>query len=205
MNIEILYPNRSAILYASGPSLTEKVVEKIHPHKHRFIHFGCNNTFDIVPFLDVHYACDTKWWRMYNGEVKQKIPYIKSYTQCSESAEEYNLNFIKGKHLAGLSTKEDLIHYGGNSGYQQLNLAFLMGVSQVFLVGYDMGFRSGKSHYFGNYPAPLQINSPYKLFIEKYREIQPVFQDRITNCTLGSSVTNFRFCNLEDVLESSNI
>ncbi|HCZ48509.1 MAG TPA: hypothetical protein DCZ11_05850, partial [Gammaproteobacteria bacterium] len=38
----------------------------------------------------------------------------------------------------GLSASPLRIHQGGNSGYQALNLAVLLGAERVILLGYDM-------------------------------------------------------------------
>lgn len=205
MPIPLLYKNKQAILYASGPSLTEEVVASIEPYKDNFVHIGCNNTYDRVPWLDVHYACDTKWWNIHGEDCRKSLGEVPSWTQCEQSAKRFSINFIHGEHKEGLSISPKYIHYGSNSGFQQLNIAFLMGVANVFLVGYDMRLVGGKAHYFGQHKEGLNRNSPYHQFVKAYETIKEPLKSRIYNCTLGSGVRCFKFISLREVLESSNL
>lgn len=185
---------------ASGPSLTEEVIETIRPHKDRFIIFGCNDVYKVVDYLDVHYACDTRWWDMWGEDFKEKRPALESWTQCKTSSEKYNINYIAGRHDKRLSTDPSIIHYGSNSGFQQLNLAFLMGCSIFILVGYNMKAVQGKSHYFGDHPTDLKRNSPYPRFVSAFNTIQSEIKDLIINCTPDSALTNFKQKQLEEIL-----
>ncbi|MFZ8934900.1 MAG: hypothetical protein ACO2ZP_13485 [Bacteriovoracaceae bacterium] len=186
---------------ASGPSLTEEVIEIIRPYKDRFIIFGCNDVYKVVDYLDVHYACDTAWWNTWGEHFKATRPNLESWTQCGPSAEKYNVNYIAGKNNKGLSLNPELIHYGSNSGYQQLNLAFLTGCAQFILVGYNMKKSAGKSHFFGDHPANLKKNSPYSRFVDAFNEIQPEIKNLIINCTPNSALKVFQENSLEKVLE----
>lgn len=186
---------------ASGPSLTEEVIESIRPHKDRFVIFGCNDVYKVVDYLDIHYACDTAWWTTWAEHVKELRPELESWTQCKPSAEKFKVNHIPGKYSVGLSLDSSLIHFGSNSGFQQLNLAFLMGCSEFFLVGYDMRRFGGKSHFFGEHPTNLKRNSPYEKFVSAFSEIQQPIKDLVTNCTPDSAIKCFKEKSLEKVLE----
>ena len=146
--ITLRYRNKPAILFATGPSLTEEVVETIRPYKDKFVMFGCNDSYKIVDYLNEHYGCDTKWWRQNGKDFREKYANLSSWTQCRTSAQEYGLKFISGKHLGGFSLSSTLIHFGSNSGYQLMNLAFLMGVSKMILVGYNMKHVKKQTHFF---------------------------------------------------------
>lgn len=198
--VEQKYKNKKAILMASGPSLTEEVIETIRPYKDDFVIFGCNDIYRVVDFLDVHYACDTQWWDTWGKDVKERRPNLESWTQCKSSSEKYKINYIKGQHKPELSISNNKIHYGSNSGYQQLNLAFLMGCSYFILVGYNMQRISSKTHYFGDHPKNLQRNSPYHKFIAAFKTIQPEIKELITNCTTNSALTMFKQKDLRDTL-----
>jgi len=185
---------------ASGPSLTEKVIEQIRPHKDRFIIFGCNDIYKVVDYLDVHYACDTAWWNMWGEHIKKLRPSLESWTQCKPSSEKYKINHVQGQHKPKLSINQNEIHYGSNSGYQQLNLAFLMGCSRFILVGYNMKKINNKSHYFGDHPKELKRNSPYPRFVSAFATIQPEIRELIINCTPDSALTMFEQKPLEEIL-----
>jgi hypothetical protein len=185
---------------ATGPSLTEEVVEYVREHKGDHIVFGCNDVYKICDFMDVHYACDTRWWAFNGEEFRKLFPTQESWTQCQKSAEKFGLNFTKGKHDTGLSINPDLIHFGSNSGYQQLNIAFLMGCNKFILLGYNMQHTQGKSHFFGDHQGGMNNNSPYKSFLQKYGTIQEPIKKLIVNCTTESALQTFRKSTLEEEL-----
>lgn len=198
--IQQKFKNKKAILIASGPSLTEEVIESIRPYKDNFIIFGCNDVYKVVDYLDVHYACDTKWWNVWGEDFKKRRPNLESWTQCKPSAEKYNLNYTLGKHQNKLSIDSKYIHYGSNSGFQQLNLAFLMGCCRFILVGYNMQAVKNQSHYFGDHPKELDKKSPYPKFVDAFLTIQPQIKNLIINCTPDSALTMFEQKPLEEIL-----
>jgi len=199
--IPLKYRNKPAILVATGPSLTEKVVQTIERYKDKFVIFGCNDSFRIVDFLDVHYACDRAWWNVHGEEFREKRPKLESWTQDKESAEKFRLNFTPGAHTKDLSLNSNLIHFGSNSGYQLLNIAFLMGCSKFLLVGYNMQPVKNKRHFFGDHPKGLNNSSPYNRFIQAYKTISPEIASLIVNCTTDSALTFFEYEPLEKALK----
>lgn len=60
------------------------------------------------------------------------------------------MNRIEGAWLSGLGRTR--LHFGGNSGYQAVNLAFLFGATRIVLLGFDMQRTDGKVHFFGIHP-----------------------------------------------------
>lgn len=51
-----------------------------------------------------------------------------------------------------------MIHNGGNSGYQAINLAYLWGARRLVLLGFDCKKdKAGKRHWFGEHPSPLTL------------------------------------------------
>lgn len=198
------FEGKPAILIATGPSLTEDVVKTIEKYKDNFVIIGCNDSYRIVDFLDIHYACDRRWWQHHGDAFRQKYPELESYTQCKESAEKYNLIPVEGTSARGLSIDPERIHWGANSGYQILNLALLFGCSKFILVGYNMTVWNNKRHFFGDHPQPINSTSPYTLFVSNYRGIQKELHPYIVNCTPHSALSMFKFNNLEDELCESS-
>lgn len=194
------YRNKPAILIATGPSLNEEVVETIREYKNDYIIFGCNDSYVLVDFLDVHYACDLRWWNHHYEIVEELRPGLRKITQDEAAAEMYNLELIKGKYKPKLSVDSTHIHYGSNSGYQLLNLAFLMGCNKFILVGYNMQKVANKAHFFGDHPQPMKSNSPYTKFVSAFETIQKEIKPFIVNCTPNSALKNFRYNDLEDEL-----
>jgi hypothetical protein len=73
--------------------------------------------------------------------------------------------------MAGLSTEPGLIHYNSNSGAQAMNLALHWGARRFVLVGYDMGPRGKRSHFFGDHPKGLRNESPWSQFVRNFGTI----------------------------------
>lgn len=198
--VEQKFKNKKAILMASGPSLTKQVVNTIRSFKDDFIIFGCNDVYRLVDYLNIHYACDTKWWKHWGEHFRENRPNLESWTQCSMSAHKYNLNHINGTGNVGLSINNNLIHFGANSGYQMLNLAFLMGCKKFYLVGYNMQLVDDKRHFFGNHPKELDRKSPYNRFVQNFNTIQKEIKPLIKLSTDQSALRKiFTYVAVEDI------
>lgn len=195
-----IYRNEKFVLCATGPSLTEDVIETVRKYKDSHIIFGINDSYRVIDFLDEHYACDEKWWQIWGADLRNKYPNLSCWAY-GDNAVQFGAKVIKGFHNDGLSLRQDKIHYGANSGYQALNIAFLMGGRKFILVGYNMQKVSGKSHFFGDH-ADLKNNSPYDLFRKNYSSIQEPIKQLIVNCTENSALKCFRMGNLEEELAS---
>lgn len=193
------YEGRPIVLCATGPSLTDEVVETIREFKDKVVVFGINDSYRIIDFLDEFYACDTRWWTTHGKAFREKYPELSAWTQCQESARQYNLNHIKGRHLKSFSESPGLIHYGKNSGYQALNIAYLMGGSKFILTGYNMQ-KVGKTHFFGDHPPGLNRNSPYPEFVKQFGTIQLEICKKVINCTPDSALNIFEKADLRETL-----
>lgn len=193
------YRNKKFVMCATGPSLTTEVIETIRKYKDDHVIFGINDSYRSIDFLDEHYACDEKWWKIWGRDFREKYPYLSSWAYGSNAAE-FGVKVIKGFHNTGFSLRQDKVHYGSNSGYQALNIAFLMGGRKFILVGYNMQKTNGKSHFFGDH-LQMNNNSPYNIFIQNYNTIQAPIKDLIVNCTENSALNCFRKGNLEEELQ----
>jgi len=196
MKVPCLYPNETAVLFATGPSLTKEVIEIVRPYhaSGKVRTFGCNDTYYVVDFLDVHYACDEGWWNYHGEQALRTLPKnCQVWTQDNRSRNKFHINHIDGEYSPGLwITDRTKIHYGSNSGFQQLNLAYHYGIRKFLLVGYNMGLDKGKTHFFGDHPSDIRRVSPYDKFLENYNKIQKDIKPLIINCTENSHLTCFR-------------
>lgn len=204
MKVPCLYQDEVAVLFATGPSLTKEQVELVRPYhaSGKVRAFGCNDSYKIVDYLDVHYACDSAWWDVHEtAPLEALAPTAHIWTQCAKSATRLRINHIKGSYTRGLYIKSnDHIHFGHNSGFQLLNLAYHYGIRKFILLGYNMGLVRGQYHYFGKHPGKLQKTSAFDKFITSFNELQPEIKEMVVNCTSESALTCFRLGNLEQEL-----
>lgn len=138
------------------------------------------------------YACDQKWWEKYHHEVVESGFAGELWTQDNRAAQRFGLNRMQGTSAPGLGRTH--IHWGGNSGYQAINLAYLWGAARVVLMGYDMQRTEGKSHWFGDHPKGLSGNSPYATWVQKFDRLSADLKSEgveVINATRETALTCF--------------
>lgn len=129
---------------ASGPSLKKEDCEKARKETQVIV---VNNAVKYCPDADVLYACDLSWWDNY-PELWKDFKGIKA-TWSKEASIKYGLTHYVGQNKPGLG--KNIIHTGGNSGYQAVNLAYLLGAKRIFLLGFDMQLTNNQVHFHGKH------------------------------------------------------
>lgn len=168
----------------TGPSLTRGDVNYL---RGRVNVIAINDAHRLAPWADVLYGCDYKWWHWHGG-----VPEFRGakFTQDPRAAEEFGLRWIESKVGEGLSDDPGIIHQGMNSGFQAINLAYLMGATRIILLGYDMQFGpNNEAHYFGDHPDKVRSNyEPWQKFFHEAANQGLV---DIINCTRRTALTAF--------------
>lgn len=186
------------VCMATGPSLTQEQVDYLKDKPVKLM--AINDSYKMNLDADYHYACDTRWWNLHGKEVKDTYK-GQSWTQCHKSAELFNIELISGVHKSGLG--RDIIHFGSNSGYQAINLAWLLGAKRIILIGYDMQKTGGKAHWFGEHPPSIKTNTNYTSFVPKFTSLAKDLENEkieVINCSIDTALQCFKRANLEDVL-----
>lgn len=101
------------------------------------------------------YACDETWWIEYFPKVSTGFP-GELWTVAEGARDRFDLRWIHGMDMGGLSKDPSLIHTGKNSGTQAIGLAHVFGAARIVLVGYDMSNDpSGRKHWHPDHPRGL--------------------------------------------------
>lgn len=163
----------------------------------------CQDAYKLMPWADVLYGCDAKWWNTHDGTdfAGQKWASHNNTSSADDKldvAERYDLRLIAGKAEAGFSTNPACIHYNDNSGFQALNLAILLGSPYIVLVGFDMQHVKGRSHFFGDHPSNLFQRNEYQSFARKFTEAPAGVT--IVNATPNSALTTYPTLSLDAAL-----
>jgi hypothetical protein len=115
-----------------------------------------------------------------------------------------DVRLINTAHEPGLSRDPTTLHTGGNSGYQAINLAYLLGASIIVLLAYDMRRSSGAVHWHGEHRT---LRNPSEQTLVKWvRNFDALAEDLdrdgvpVINCTLGSALRCFPRARLDEVL-----
>lgn len=102
----------------------------------------------------------------------------------------------------GLSEIPNGLHTGSNGGYQAINIAVLAGAKKILLLGYDMRFPDGKSHWHKGHPVKVP-ECRYLQYAKRFKSMLPQLQKlgvSLVNCTAGSAVTCFPFSTIDKEL-----
>jgi hypothetical protein len=118
------------------------------------------------------------------------------WTQDKKSADKYGLRHIRSENKPGLSRDPAVIHTGGNSGYQAINLMYHFGVSRIVLLGYDMN----GGHWHGKHPRNLSNVHDFSNWISRFRALSADLDIEVINCTPGTALDAFPTASLESVL-----
>lgn len=188
-----IWPGSIVVCIASGPSLTQGQVDYCRGRAKIIV---VNDNYRLAPWADLLYACDHQWWKWHKGA--NGFSGIRA-TQDESAAEEFDIQWIPSRKGSGLSTDPQYIHQGRNSGYQAINLAFLLGAKRIVLLGYDMHVRpSGRPRWFGHHPN-LQVPN-YTDYISHYESIAAQRLVEIINCTPSTALNCFPKTELHETL-----
>ena len=188
------WEGETVCIIASGPSLTQEQVEQAKAKGWRYI--AVNDSYKLAPFADVLYACDGKWWNKYHDLQFEG----EKWTQDIHAKRKYGLNWIHGQQGRGLGY--DAIHFGANSGYQAINLAFLWGAKRIVLLGFDCKTIDGKAHWFGQHPHDLNRVQPFQHWLSNFRQLASDLEAEgveVINCSPDTALTCFQRRPLEEL------
>ena len=189
-------------IVASGPSLTAGQVETVRGRARLIV---INSSWRLAPWADLLYACDDAWWR--SDPEALSFPGVK-LTQDERTAERHRgrVARVVSQAAPGLSFEDGLIHTGGNSGFQALNVAVQAGANPILLLGFDMGASpTGKKHWHADHPPGL--NNPGDINFAYWRTaFESAVPDleragvQVWNCTPGSALDCFTKMTLDEAL-----
>lgn len=127
------------------------------------------------------------WWRVHYDDVRAKYKgklwsQKVAFTEFMEGIE-----YLDSFNRPGLSKEQGVIHQGTNSGYQAINLAYLLGATCILLLGYDA---KGKGvHWFGRHPPTLSQNGNFDNLPSYFKTINPDdYGISIINCSRDTAL-----------------
>lgn len=198
------------IVAGSGPSLTLEVAQACRGYPV----IAVNDAYRLLPFADVLYACDNEWWDIHGGCPDFAGERWSSHgspikNEKRATAARYGLKLIRGGDGEGFARDPGLIHYGEMGGFQATNIALHMigWKGRVALVGFDLGPRDGRRHFFGEHPKGLRstMTGPHGAyekcigFFTRAKVMLPP-EVEIVNCTHGSALRSFKMMGLAEAL-----
>lgn len=199
-------PGHVCIVAASGPSLNADVARQCEG----FDVIVVNDAYKLMPWAGFLFATDARWWKFNSGVMNFKGEKWTSHSEGTNNkagiANKFGLNCIRGTDRPFFSDKNDVVHYGCNSGYSAVNLAIHFGAERIILVGFDMRKVNGRSHFFGDHVRPLH-NTPghtYNKFIGRFANAAKRLPRGVVilNATPESAMTCFPMMPLKEALSN---
>ncbi len=199
------FENGIAVCIATGPSLSTAQVDIVRRAKalaYLDAVFGVNDSYRLAgDVLDYLYAADGRWVQHHLIET---LALEAERWTCDDDywKDSPGWRRIAVKSGEGMSVDRCHLIGGNHSGYQVINLAFLMGIRTVILLGYDA--HSPGQHFFGRHPTPdMDIKSNYPAWMLNWRVLAERLDDyglTIINCTPGSAIPFFPKRDLEEMI-----
>jgi len=172
-----------------------------------------NDSYKIAPWAQYLFFSDKSWYdvhryALFNLNGTRKVVCSKQVVQFYTQDD---LCFLsKSRKRDGIQTKrQDEISWNLNSGAAAINLAVLLGVTRIVLLGFDMKGGEGQSHHHGWHPQkqPQKGRDVHLPPWEKYRQRMRIIKRdadqlgvEIINCSPGSSIKEFPIWSLEEAL-----
>lgn len=169
-----------------------------------------NNSWQLVPWADALYGCDANWWKI-NRTVADNFAGLK----ISQDAKCERLfsglirvvhcrRNVDGRPAEILVDVPAVIGWGGNSGFQALNLAVQFGAKRIIMAGFDMTLKAG-IHWHGKHPKGL--NNPQERNVNRWRSALDAVAPQLSalgitviNASQVSALTAYTKMSLEEAL-----
>lgn len=200
-----MWPGATIACIATGPSLTDEdcsyVCGKVPV-------IAINDAHRLAPWSDVLYSSDRTWWKYYEGVPSfagVRIGIGSAAGKCNRfHGLATEIAVMRNTGLEGLELDPTGLRTARNSGYSAINLAVHFGAARILLLGYNMGFRNGRAHWFGDHPTSLSQNE--SLFATHRQSFEQLIEPlrslgvEVINCTPETSLNTFPVRPLREVL-----
>src|SRR5689334_19405100 len=198
-HVDRVWPGATIACLATGPSLTIEDCDYVR-NKARVI--AINDAHRMAPWADVLYSADRTWWRHYDGvpsfegikfgigsSIGKANPFGATRLLLDGPIHPGypDIRVLKNTGYDGLETDPSGLRSGMNSGFSAINLAVHLGAKRILLLGYNLGYRNGKAHFFGDHPPALAQDewryAGFRRVFESLVEPLRALDIEVINCT----------------------
>lgn len=188
----------SVYLVGAGPSLRGFDFGRL---RNRTV-FAINDAYKHIPFATAIVSADLRWCNRraedLNTIAARKILVVPSGHPLPGI---HGATFLRAEYESGFSENPEYINVRGSSGYAALNIAFLLGYQQIFLLGYD--YTQPKERWYQRYEwKSASTEQVYSGWAEEFGSTLPQllrYNVTVTNVGLNSAITAFPKVGLEVV------
>lgn len=184
-------------IVAAGPSANKVGVENIRDRMHVIV---INESYQLCPWADILYSCDSGWWKLRTKEIKKfagtKLMFRERHERHIEGVD--TLDILRRRNTfvdEFLFDEPGVVGSGGHGGFQMTNLSAQFGATAIALVGFDMG-GGGGIHWHGKHSDPLR--NPDDGRFQQWRQTMDKAAPKlrlagidVVNCSSNSMLTAF--------------
>jgi hypothetical protein len=202
-----VWRGRTVVLLGGGPSLGAAEFERVGRARRRddCRVVAINNAYARCPDADVLYFADSRWWEWHREragfrEFRGQRCSIEGTGSTVDSPDVHILrNAGTGDEApGGLSTRPDALTTGANSGYQAIGFAIAAGASRIILLGYDMQYTGGRSHWHDGHPIKSNEGTYKSVFRSTFDKLKTDVP--IINASASTALTCFPRATIESLL-----
>lgn len=169
-----MWPNSTVVVVGGGPSLLDLDLTPLRASKAPVI--ACNNAFRLVPWAQVIYFADSRWWRWNGADVDMDSGKYRVVTAGGAVFDDERIQRLRREYNVALATEPNAVA-GPDSGSMAMNLAYHYGASRIILLGFDMRFSGGQAHWHEDHPISTPETNYTDLFAPKYPELIQALAD----------------------------
>jgi hypothetical protein len=198
------WSGQPCFIIGGGPSLIGFDFERLRGRGHVI---AINRAFEYAPWADILFFMDNKFYKIcHEGERYAKWLAFKGLRVFLDlMGRKYDDCYhIRSLGRVGLSTSFSKgLYHGNNSGVGALNLALVLRARPIYLLGYDMHFEHGRSHFHSGYGVTAREQTA-RGFVRDFERMAKFMKDEraaIINLNPRSGLRMFRFGNVDEVLD----
>src|SRR6266567_7879059 len=176
------WEGEDAFLIGGGPSLDRFDFSQLEGLNT----IGCNDAFRLGNIIQICIFGDRMWWERnkhnleyFSGRLVTNAPGLLGY----------NLpNVLKMTRAVHGLHSGSVLGWNYSTGAMAINLAVSLGASGIFLLGYDLVNKQGRSHWHTYNPKTIREDS-YDRFLMGFKKVKECLPEgvRVVNVTDGSS------------------
>jgi hypothetical protein len=207
--VKRVWPGETVCCIATGPSLTPDDVLYV---RGRARVIAINDAIRLAPWADCLYSSDRHWWPTHRGVPSftgLKYGLGSGIGKSNPFSQLPDITVLKNTGYTGLETDPKGLRNGKNSGYASVNLAYHLGAARIILLGFDMGIRDGRVHFFGSH---VGMNNPSDAHFVSWRKhfatiVEPLQAAGVSvvNCTPSSALDCFPMADLRETLRDCEV
>lgn len=208
-----IFAGETVFCLASGPSLTQEIADKVRGRRTIVVNATCM----LAPWADVLFFTDSGFYSHRRDLVANWRGHVVTMSRLAKRELRDKVKRVKGigappfpptirGRPAFPPPGSPEIQQGRSSGHTAVSLAIACGAALVALLGYDMRVVNGREHHhageagYGGARDLALYEREFASGFAGWRAAAEAMGVEIVNCTRGSAVTEFRFADLDEVL-----